>query len=166
MRSPFRQCAFTLIELMLAIAIAIVILAVAVPSMKGLSAERRLNETFQRFDELVHSAQLKAMADQRSWVLVWQPGRIVLQPVEPTAEERNNPDIPLVQEFTYDESESYVLERPASLLPPKDTPVEWTFWRSGACEPAIIGYTGPEGTWTAQYNPLTGRGEIIDQRGK
>jgi len=39
--------AFTLIELMLAIAIAIVIFAVAIPSMRGMSAEENgLHETF------------------------------------------------------------------------------------------------------------------------
>ncbi len=28
---------------------------------------------------------------------------------------------------------------------------------------AIVTYDGPDGSWRAQYNPLTGRGEIIEQ---
>ena len=68
--------------------------------------------------------------------------------------------------FAFGDSETFTIERPASLLPPKDTPPAWTFWRSGTCEPVLISYTGPDGSWTAQYNPLTGHGEIIEQRGK
>jgi prepilin-type N-terminal cleavage/methylation domain-containing protein len=156
--------AFTLIELMLAVAIALVIFGVAIPSMMGLSAEKRLRATFERFDELARSAQLRAISQQRSWTLVWQPGVITLQPDEPSSEERLGGGDGLVESLSYGENESYTIERPASLLPARDTPPEWTFWRSGTCEPVIVGYSGPDGDWTAQYNPLTGHGELIDQR--
>lgn len=163
MRSPSASRAFTLIELMLAIAIAIVVLGLAIPSMRGLSAEKRLHETFERFDELTRKAQLNAVSQQRSWTLIWQRGQISLQPDDPTPEERLAGGAGVREDFTFGEDESYMIQRPTALLPAKDTPGEWTFWRSGTCEPVIIGYSGPAGTWTAQYKPLTGRGEIIEQ---
>ena len=88
MRRPTASRAFTLIELMLAIAIAIFVLVTALPSMRGLSAEKRLRETFDRFDELARKAQLNAVSQQRSWTLIWQEGLISLQPDDPTPEER------------------------------------------------------------------------------
>ena len=43
------RAAFTLLELMLAIAITIVVMLVAIPSVRGLVAERRLRDTFEKF---------------------------------------------------------------------------------------------------------------------
>ena len=166
MRHPISQRAFTLIELMLAIMIAVIIMAMAVPSMRGMSDDRRLQETFERFDELTRKAQLKAVSKQHSWTLVWGPGMISLKSSEATPEELQDGGAGLQEDFTYDENESYVLQRPASLLPPKDTRAEFTFWRSGTCEPVIVSYSGPSGTWSAQYNPLTGRGEMTDRQVK
>jgi type II secretory pathway pseudopilin PulG len=163
MRSPSASRAFTLVELMLAIAIAIVVLGLAVPSMRGLSAEKRLRETFERFDDFTRKAQLNAVSQQRSWTLIWLEGMISLQPDAPTPEERLAGGEGVREDFVFGEDESYMIQRPTSLLPAKDTPGEWTFWRSGTCEPVIIGYSGPAGTWTAQYNPLTGRGELTDE---
>jgi prepilin-type N-terminal cleavage/methylation domain-containing protein len=155
--------AFTLIELMLAIAIAITVTVLAMPNMRGVAREKRLQETFEKFDALARKAQLYAVREQRSWSLVWQQGFIALVPDEPSAEERETGATALREDFPVPETEAYTLQRHASLLAPKDTPGEWTFWRSGTCEPVIVGYSGPDGTWSAQYNPLTGHGEIIDQ---
>ena len=155
--------AFTLIEMMLAIAIAIAVTVLAIPNMRGMSRERRLHETFEKFDAFARKAQLNAVQEQRSWSLSWQKDRVLLQPDEPTPEEREKGGDALQEELPVAEDESYTLERHAALLPPKDTPPVWTFWRSGTCEPVIVGYSGPDGTWSAQYDPLTGHGEIIDQ---
>lgn len=163
MLKPSSRRAFTLIELMLAIAIAIAVTALAVPNMRGAAAERRLYETFERFDSFARKAQLYAVRQQRSWTLIFDPGQLSLQADEPTPEEREAGGNALQEAFTIGEGESYTLSRHASLRAPKDTFAEWTFWRSGTCEPVIVSYSGPDGTWSAQYNPLTGRGEIIDQ---
>ena len=164
MRRPFAQRAFTLIELMLAIFIAVMIIATVIPNMRGMSGERRLQETFEKFDELTRKAQLKAVSQQRSWSLAWGTRMISLRSNEATPEEIQAGGAAVQEDFIYDESESYVLQRPASLLPLKDTRAEWTFWRSGTCEPVIVSYSGPAGTWSAQYNPLTGHGEMIDRK--
>ena len=162
MRRPFPQRAFTLIELMLAIIIAVTIMAMVIPSMRGMSADKRLDETFEKFDALTRKAQLKAVSRQQTWSLVWGLRTITLRSSDATPEELQGGEA-LQEDFTYDENESYELQRPAALLPPKDTPAEFTFWRSGTCEPVIVSYSGPGGTWTAQYNPLTGRGEVTDR---
>jgi type II secretory pathway pseudopilin PulG len=158
------RAGFTLVELMLAVAIAIIILLMAMPSLSGISQEKRLRESFERFDVLARKAQLKAVSEQRSWVLTWQPEGILLQPNEPTPEERLDGEAPAAMEsLPISEEDKWTVERPAALLAPVETPAEWIFWRSGTCEPLRVTYEGPEGWWTAQYNPLTGRGEVTDQ---
>ncbi len=157
------HAAFTLVELMLTIAIVLMIVMLAIPSVGGMSAEKRLHETFEKFDDLARKAQLNAISGQRSWVLVWGEGVVSLQPDQPTPEERLNEGAGVREDMALGEDETLWLERPASLLPPKETPGEWTFWRSGTCEPVFVNYHGPAGSWRAQYNPLTGIGEIIEQ---
>ena len=157
------RAGFTLVELMLAIAIAIIILMMAMPSLSGIAAEKRLRETFEKFDQLARKAQLKAVSEQRPWVLVWDANAILLQPHEPTPEERLGGGAESADAFPIAEGEAWTVQRPATLLPPTETPREWTFWRSGTCEPVIITYEGAEGWWTAQYHPLTGRGDVLQQ---
>ena len=165
MRRPFPQRAFTLIELMLAIIIAVTIMAMVIPSMRGMSADKRLDETFEKFDALTRKAQLKAVSQQHTWTLAWGPRVITLRSTDAGPEELQS-GAAAPENFTFDENESYELQRPATLLPPKNTPAEFTFWRSGTCEPVTVSYSGPSGTWTAQYNPLTGRGEVTDREVK
>ena len=157
------RAGFTLIELMLAVGIAIIVLAIAVPSISGVTSDRELRATFERFDTLARKAQMNAVSQQRSWVILWQPSAVLLQPNEPTPEERMNGGAESTEELPFGEEEKWTLERPASLLPANKTPAEWTFWRSGACEPVFVTYEGPAGWWRAQYNGLTGMGEIIEQ---
>ncbi len=163
MQAPSTNRAFTLIEMMLAIAIAIAVIVLALPNMRGFTAEKRLRDTFEKFDALARKAQLNAVREQRSWTISWQPDRILLQPDETTPEERERGGAERQEELPILNGESYSLNRHASLLAPQDTPAVWSFWRSGTCEPVIVGFAGPDGTWSAQYNPLTGHGEIIDQ---
>ena len=163
------RAGFTLIELMLAVAIAVIVLMAAVPIIGGVSTERALNEKFEQFDSLARKAQMNAVQQQRAWVLIWDKSRVVLQPDEPTPEEREahatgGGVVENGGEVAFGEEESITLSRPAALLPAKEVPADWTFWRSGTCEPVLVTYVGPAGTWTAQYNPLTGRGEVTDQR--
>lgn len=165
MRRPFPKRAFTLIELMLAIIIAVTIMAMVIPSMRGMSADKQLDETFERFDAITRKAQLKAVTQQHTWSLVWGQGVITLRSTDATPEELQS-GTAASEDFTFGEKESYDLQRPAALLPQKNTPAEFTFWRSGTCEPVIVNYSGPSGTWTAQYNPLTGRGEVMDREVK
>ena len=67
-----RRSGFTLIEVMLAVAIAVVLIFMAMPSFKGLSAEKKLTASFERFDNLARKAQKNAVQQQRSWTMVWE----------------------------------------------------------------------------------------------
>ncbi|MEO6742339.1 MAG: type II secretion system protein [Chthoniobacteraceae bacterium] len=163
MQRPSSSRAFTLIEMMLAIAIAIAVTVLAVPNLRGMSRERRLHETFENFDAFIRKAQLNAVREQRSWSVSWQEDRILVRPGESASEAGENGGDAQQEELPISKDESYTLDRHAALLAPKDTPAVWTFWRSGTCEPVIVGYSGPDGTWSAQYDPLTGHGEITDQ---
>jgi len=156
-----RRTAFTLLELMLAIAIGVVVLGMAVPSLNGLLVERRLRGSFDLFNEFAQQGQQNAVSQQRSWVMIWLPEEVVLQPDNPTSEELMAGRESATLKLSISEGETYTLERPAALK--KNAEAEWTFWRSGVCEPVLVHYTGPHGKWTARYDALTGTGEIIAQ---
>ncbi len=161
------RAAFTLLELMLAVSIILVVMLVAVPSVRGMMAERRLHDTFDKFDSLARKAQLYAVKEQRTWALRIDESGVAISPDEPMHEEHaDNEENAAPDQISCGKEEGYTLLRPASLLPPKNTPSKWTFWRSGTCEPVVVNYSGPDGTWAAQYNPLTGHGEITDQQVK
>ncbi len=149
---------------MLAVVIAVIIMSIAIPSLRGLRQERNLRESYEKLEALVYKAQANAITQQRSWVLVWEKGQILLQPDNPTAEEKMAGSAENTDTLTFGEDELYTIQRPASLLGPKETPGEWPFWRSGTCEPVTVAYEGPYGIWTAQFHPLTGRGELIEEK--
>ena len=89
-------------------------------------------------------------------VMIWDGEGITVQPDEPTEE-----DTAGEHDYMAFEDGTFALERPAAL---EEKPaVEWLFWRSGTCEPAIIHFDGGLGKWTARYDALTTRAEIIDK---
>jgi len=181
-----RRSGFTLIEVMLAVAIAVVLIFMAMPSFKGLSAEKKLTASFERFDNLARKAQKNAVQQQRSWTMVWEAqgkqSTITLRADDTATQQEALPDgsgntttevPPPVPDSNQDNQpetlevgadESFTIERPVALIPAEQAPMQWTFWRSGTCEPVIVHYSGPAGTWVAQYHPLTGHGEIMQQR--
>ncbi len=147
---------FTLFELLLAVAIGLLIVFLSVPSVVGVFKDNRLTESFNRFDEFVQGAHDRAVTNHKDLVLVW-----VKDGIDMIAD---NPD----EGGTDTEPEHYspgeatiTLDRPAAMA--KNPPSEWIFWHSGICEPAVITYHGPEGAWKAAYDPLTGRGTILDR---
>jgi type II secretory pathway pseudopilin PulG len=149
------------LELMLVVMIILLVIAIAAPSLRGMRQDRQLAETYERFVTLVNKAQENAMSQQRTWVLVWEQNQILLQPDAPTPEERQSGSAEGGDVFSFGDGELYTISRPAALLPAKDVPGEWPFWRSGTCEPVTIAYEGPVGIWTAQFHPLTGKGELL-----
>ena len=149
---------FTLIELCLAVVIGLLIVTMLIPSVSGLFVEQKLQRTFEEFDTFVRNAQMKSITERRDFVLVFEEGGVSLEPDEPVEEE-------VGAEFPHlamPEGADIVLARPVAL---QKTPLmEWHFWKSGVCEPAIVSYTGPLGTWTVQYDPLSARGTVIEQQ--
>lgn len=151
---------FTLLEICLAIVIGLLIVTLAVPSIKGVMADQRLKETFERFDALARKAQSRAVSERRTFVLSWEKDAVVLRPLEPGEDDRSAE----IEQVTCSEGETFLLDRPVAME--KKPAPEWVFWRSGICEPAIISYEGPEGTWKAEYNALTGRSTFLEKNSR
>jgi len=144
-----RRAAFTLLEIVVAITIALMIL---------MMAEQALEKSYHQFDELVMRAQTRSVTERRTYALVWGKGEIVL-----VAMDKMDNDAPVEPEhYAVGEDEEYILERPAAMV--KDPPGLWTFWRSGACEPALVTYNGPRGSWTVRYDALSARRTMLKEK--
>ncbi len=151
-----RRHGFTLIEIMIAIMIALLMISLAVPGVVGLFRERELKATFESFDDFVHTAQSKSVIEHRGYRLIFDEEGVTLTPTDPSVIDADKD----IERFQFDKGHSYTIERPWALV--KNPPAEWPFWESGLCEAANIYYTGPSGSWMAEYNPLTVRGMLKD----
>jgi prepilin-type N-terminal cleavage/methylation domain-containing protein len=152
-----RRDGFTLLELCLVIMIMLLLVGLAVPSLRGLFAEQELKKTFEQFDDFVRRTQMRAATERRAMVMIWDGEGITVQPDEPTAEDTAGE----ADYFPFTDG-VLALERPAAL---EEKPaVEWLFWRSGTCEPAIIHFEGNAGAWSVEYDPLTVRAAFLEQQ--
>ena len=145
---------FTLIEMALAIFILLLLLVLAVPSVSGVIANRRLKQSLDGFNDLVRQAQERSVAERRPYLIVWGKNNVVVRP-EVFAE---GEETKATAEFRPNKGSALKLSLPAALT--EKYPAEWIFWPSGSCEPAIVQFKGPAGSWTASYSPLTAQSEI------
>lgn len=157
-----RRHGFTLLEILIAVTLGLMLLLIAVPSLSGMFREQKLRDSFQKFDAFVRGAQSKAIAERRTFVMVWDKEAIDLVALDPAAaanppEESAVTDPAAGDRFPL-EGGKWALERPAALV--KKPIWEWPFWRSGLCEPAIVHFESDAGSWSAEYSGLTGRGKI------
>ena len=149
---------FTLLEICIVIAIAVLLMGLAVPSLTGQMARRKLQESFDRLNTLVSQAREASMKENRGYLLAWDKNGVVnLYPADLSNEARRKqgPTGTLVPDK---KGEKYVLRRPSALT--GEPSAEWTFWPSGTCEPVVVDYKGPSGEWEAQFNALSGRGNL------
>ena len=141
---------------MLVVMIGTLIMTVAVPSVASYLREQKLKESFVAFDAFVAKAQSHAVNAGGTFVMVWDKEGISLQPLDPVAADAAGSP----ERFDFSEGNTWTLQRPAALV--KKPVWEWPFWRSGACEPVIVSFESAAGSWSAEYNGLTGRGKIVD----
>ena len=146
--------AFTLIEIALSIFILLLILVLAVPSLSGVIANRRLKQSLDSFNQLVRQAQERSVTERRAYLIVWGKNSVLLRPEVFTEGEEEKPTAAL----GLSKGSWLRISLPAALL--GKPPAEWIFWPSGACEPATVQFRGPAGTWTANYSPLTAQPEL------
>ena len=151
---PEAKRGFTLIEIVLAVFILMLILMLAIPSLSGVLADKRLRRSLDRFNGLVREAQERSVSEHRAYLIVWRDKGVSLRPEAFTKDEeaKTTADIQLGV------GEALKLSLPAALR--KDPPGEWIFWPSGICEPAVVEYAGHDGTWTEAYSALTARAEL------
>ena len=146
--------AFTLIEIALSIFILLLLLMLAVPSLSGVIANRRLKQSLDSFNQLVRQAQERSVTERRAYLIVWGKSSVLLRPEVFTKDEEEKATAVL----RLPKGSWIKISLPAALI--GKPPAEWIFWPSGTCEPAIVQFRGPAGTWTADYSPLTAQPEL------
>jgi prepilin-type N-terminal cleavage/methylation domain-containing protein len=152
--------AFTLVEIIIAVAIMSTLLLMAVPSLQGVLADRKLRASLDAFNKLVREAQERSVSEHRSYLIVWTDKNVFVQPEAFNKDEDQQP----VATFELERGTVLTLSLPAALS--KKQPGEWIFWPTGTCEPAIVRFAGRAGTWTADYSPLTALGQLTNYAAK
>lgn len=145
-----------MIEIIIAVAILTVILLMAVPSLEGVFADRKLRASLDGFNKLVRQAQERSVAEHRAYLVVWGEKDVIVQPEAFAKGEEKK----AVATFALERGSALTLTLPAALT--AKPAGEWIFWPTGTCEPAIVRFVGGAGTWTANYSPLTGYGQLAD----
>src|SRR5450755_1422204 len=130
---------FTLIEMVIAIVILMVILLLAVPSVTGVLADRRLRRSFDDMNRLVRQAQEFSIVERRSYLIVWRDKQFVLRPEGFLKGESRSP----IATVNFSKGDSFSLSFPNAI--DEEPPSEWIFWPSGNCEPAVVKYRGASG---------------------
>ena len=146
--------AFTLIEIAIAVFIMLLMLMIAVPSMRGVAADRRLRRSLDDLNNLVRTAQERSVADRRVYLIAWEKDHLILRPEARARGEDSAPTAKLLLR----RGDALELQLPAALT--ENPPAEWAFWPTGTCEPAVVTYKGNDGSWIATYSPLTARAEL------
>ena len=149
-----RSRGFTLIEIVLAVFILLLLLSLSVPAVQGVMADRRLRRSLDGFNKLVNEAHERSLIEHRPYLIVFGKGSIDVRPEVLDKEE----DPESTAQLPVAKTDAVQLSLPAALT--KDVPGEWIFWPSGICEPAVVEFVGRDGTWAANYSPLTARPEI------
>src|SRR2546430_11685567 len=150
-----RQRGFTLVEVIIAVFILLLLLTLAVPSLNGVLADKRLHRSLDRFNELVRQAHERSLAEHRAYLIVWNDVQISLQPAAFLRTEPNQP----IDTMPIARREKWRLELPAAVS--RKLPAEWIFWESGVCEPARIRFASDDGSWTTEDSAVSGPGAII-----
>src|SRR6267378_2845752 len=153
---PVANRGFTLIEIVIAVFILMLLLMLAVPSMNGVLADKRLRRSLNGFNDLVRQAQERSVAEHRAYLIVWGDKDVALRPEAFAKGEEARPtaDVALAR------GDVLKLTLPAALT--RNPPAEWIFWPSGTCEPAVVQFSGRDGSWTANYSALTARPELTN----
>ncbi len=150
-----RTRGFTLIEVAISVFILMIIMLLAIPSVSGVLADRRLQRSLNAMNEIVRQAQDHAVRERRPYLVVWQKDNIILRP---EAVDKSDASAP-VASLALDKGHAFLLRLPAALE--KSPLAQWIFWPSGTCEPANVSFKGPDGSWEVNYSPLTARPEIV-----
>ena len=150
-----RRAGFTLLEIAISVAILIIITLIAVPSVRGVLADRRLQRSLDAMNQMVREAQELSVQERRPYLIELQRKAVILRPESLKEGEPTGPVVTLA----LDKGHAFVLRLPAALE--KDPLAQWIFWPTGTCEPANVRFKSPDGTWEVNYAPLTARPEIV-----
>ena len=154
LKPPTRPvAAFTLVEICVSILIVLLIIGIAIPSLTGVFAERRLRASYDEFTALTATAQRRSVSEKKTYLLTWdRDGAVRLMPEGLSAKLRRE-----VPAASLPAGARYEL-RFADAIANPGTPREWAFFPTGNCEPVTVRCEAPAGTWEASFNALTARG--------
>ena len=75
-----RRAGFTLIEIAIAVFILMLLLLLAIPSVSGVLANRRLQRSLDAMNQIVRLAQEHSMKERRPYLIEWQRESVILRP--------------------------------------------------------------------------------------
>ncbi|PYJ43274.1 MAG: hypothetical protein DME86_03360 [Verrucomicrobia bacterium] len=146
---------FTLFELVIAVFILVLLLGLAVPSLSGVLADKRLHRSLDRFNSLVRQAHERSLAQHRAYLIVWGDHDVSLRPALFLKTEEHVP----IDSLLVSKADKWQVEFPAALT--KKPLPEWIFWESGVCEPLRVTFAGRDGSWATEYSPLSALSEVV-----
>src|SRR5256714_13712460 len=125
----WRQRGFTLVEIIIAVFILLLLLTLAVPSLNGVLADKRLHRSLDRFNELVRQAHERSLAEHRAYLIVWNDAFITLQPAAFLKTEPHDP----IDTMPIARHEKGRLQVPAAVV--KKVNAGGIFLEAGVCGP-------------------------------
>src|SRR5207237_2223319 len=146
---------FTLFEIVIAVFILILLLGMAVPSLSGVLADKRLRRSLDHFNSLVRRAHERSLAEHRAYLIVWGDHEISLRPDVFLKTEAHVP----IDSVPVSKADKWQVEFPAALT--KKPLPGWVFCESGVSEPLRITFAGHDGPWTSENSPLNQVPEIV-----
>ena len=153
-----RRAGFTLLEIAISVAILIFITLIAVPSLRGVLADRRLQRSLDAMNQIVRQAQERSVQEHRAYLIEWKRRAIILHPESIREGESASP----VSRLALDRGHTFVLSEAARQAAAEKKPLpQWIFWPSGVCELANVQFKSSDGSWEVNYSPLTARPEIV-----
>ena len=66
-----RRAGFTLVEIAISVFILIIIMLIAVPSVRGVLADRRLQRSLDAMNQMVREAQEHSVQERRPYLIEW-----------------------------------------------------------------------------------------------
>lgn len=149
-----RQRGFTLVEIVIATTIMLIVLMLAIPSLQGVLADKRLRRSLDAFNNLVNQARERSVTEHRPYLITLDGANVDLRPEVFL----KNEEPPARPQSPFRNGDAVKMIFPAALT--KEQPNEWIFWPSGTCEPAIVQFQGRDGVWSARYSGLTSQPEL------
>lgn len=149
-----RQRGFTLIEIVIATSIMLIILLLAIPSLEGVLADKRLRRSLDAFNGLVNEAHERSVTEHRAYLLTLDGDVVDLRPEVLLKDEEAKPP----PSSPFSRGDAVKMTFPSALT--NKQPNEWIFWPSGTFEPAIVQFQGRDGAWTARYSGLTSQPDL------
>jgi prepilin-type N-terminal cleavage/methylation domain-containing protein len=159
-----KRRAFTLMEMLVALAIIGVIIAGSMVAVGSLNDERVLRAPLNELRIMGKRAWARSMEEQRAWQIKLLPDRFVLEPKQPI----NAEDLKLFKEVDAQLKrgsgvDTYIIDPEIKMEvrhwgetewhPPQ--PDAWVFEHSGLCEPINIRFSSAFATVVVSFDPLT-----------